>query len=92
MSDLPDGRRTTRIDIHHRDGRTYSRSVDHPKGSQRNPFTKDELIAKFHRWTETSLSEVKRQLVPEMVFNLEHVPDIRLLTAQLCRPEPVGLS
>jgi 2-methylcitrate dehydratase PrpD len=87
----PDGRRTTRIDIHHRDGRIYSTSIDWPKGSRRNPFTREELIDKFNRWTESSLSEVQRQRVCEMVFNIENVPDIRLLTAQLGGPEHVGL-
>lgn len=67
-------------------GQSYTLSTQPHKGSPRNPFTWDELGAKFRRFTESILTPSQATGLLEAVQGLEQVPDMATLTARLTGP------
>jgi 2-methylcitrate dehydratase PrpD len=67
-----------------KDGSTYGRKVDHPKGEPQNPQSPEELIAKFRRcavyakYEESTISRVK-----DIVLDIENIKDVNQLTVLL---------
>lgn len=77
---------TTIIDVELADGRTLSGRADFGKGSPANPMTDAELEAKFHEcaaWGNLPRERAKR--VAELVWRLEELSDVRMLTELLVR-------
>ncbi|MCS0494592.1 MmgE/PrpD family protein [Ancylobacter sp. MQZ15Z-1] len=75
---------TTIIDIHMKDGRTFSGRADFGKGSPANPMSYDECADKFRGCAEFARWDgAKTEAIVEMVRRLDDVADIRELT-RLC--------
>jgi 2-methylcitrate dehydratase PrpD len=59
-----------------KDGRTFTKRVDHQKGDPRNPFTEKEFIEKFSMNVEGKLSDEKRDRFIETINKLEAISNI----------------
>jgi 2-methylcitrate dehydratase PrpD len=61
------------------DGKKYKMQIDYPKGSQENPFSEKELIAKFKRLSNI-LYDTSAERIIEKVFSLDKLTNLDLLT------------
>jgi len=59
-----------------KDGKTYTKRVDYPKGEPRRPLTDEELYEKFVKWSGPSLSVEKAERIREALFRLEEFDDV----------------
>ncbi|MFC1592995.1 MmgE/PrpD family protein [Candidatus Omnitrophota bacterium] len=67
------------VDIKTKDGRVYSKRVDHPFGSPGNPMSLDDVAAKFKHCCEYSVKPIPKEnqdKVIVMVQRLEDVTDV----------------
>jgi 2-methylcitrate dehydratase PrpD len=78
---LPAGPCPTEMTITLRDGRVFSNSRLHPKGSPANPLSDEELVGLFCKWAGPDLPA--RQQIIEIVSSLETSRDVRDLTRLL---------
>jgi 2-methylcitrate dehydratase len=69
------------VQIHTRDGRSYTKQLDFPKGDPRNPLTDADIEEKFAALSDGVLSLTAQKKVKEAVWNLEHVDSIGKLMA-----------
>ena len=76
-----EGGRPCRVTVRLKNGATYSREVEHAKGSPEVPMTADERRAKFTECARRVLDESSTRRVLENIESLETVEDIR----PLCR-------
>lgn len=67
-------------------GQTYPLTTQPHKGSPRNPFTWEELAAKFRRFTASILPPAQATALVEAVAGLESVADMATITALLAAP------
>jgi 2-methylcitrate dehydratase PrpD len=72
----PEECRPTTVEVKTKDGKTYTKRVDYPKGEPRRPLTDDELFEKFVKWSGPSLSPEKAERIREALFRLEEYDDI----------------
>ena len=63
-----------------KDGRSFSATVEHGKGTPGNPVTRQELEEKSMSLMTAVFPEKKATEIKEMVLNLEAVDDVRKLT------------
>jgi 2-methylcitrate dehydratase len=68
-----------RIDT--RDGRSFNKQLDYPKGDPRNPLTDSDIEEKFAALADRVLSRTVQQRVQDAVWNLEHVDSVAELMA-----------
>lgn len=73
------GGRPCRVTIRLRDGRSYSREVEHAKGSPEVPMTADEIKAKFIDCAARVLSQNSIRHALANIQSLETLPDIKPL-------------
>jgi 2-methylcitrate dehydratase len=59
------------------DGRVFEKTVDHAKGSPRNPLSDDELVAKFHANAAGTLGAARRDAVVAATWAFEETGDLR---------------
>lgn len=64
-------------------GQTYSERVDLPLGHLKNPMTRDDLLAKYQRFSHQAVGASRADAVLQLVDGLEEVADLRELTALL---------
>ena len=64
------------VHINTKDGRSYSKQLDFPKGDPRNPLTDLEVEEKFAALAEGVLSSNAQKRVKEAVWNLERVGSV----------------
>ena len=64
------------VHINSKDGRSYSKQLDFPKGDPRNPLTDMEVEEKFAALAEGVLSSNAQERVKEAVWNLERVGSV----------------
>lgn len=76
-----EGGRPCRVTVRLKNGRTYSREVQHAKGSPEVPMTRDELQAKFIECARQVLDDSSARCVLETIETLDELEDIR----PLCR-------
>src|SRR5204862_1735517 len=69
------------VNITTKDGRTFTRQLDYPKGDPRNPLTDTEIEEKFAALSEGLLSTSAQKRVKDAVWNLEHVDSVSDLMA-----------
>jgi len=69
------------VHIHTRDGRSFSKQLDYPKGDPRNPLTDSEIEEKFGALAEGVLSGPAQNRVKEAIWGLEHVDSVSELMA-----------
>jgi 2-methylcitrate dehydratase PrpD len=76
-------RPTARVSVELGDGRVLTRAAAIVRGDAANPRPRHELEAKFRALASEALDAARANEVVEMVARLEHLPDIRGLTALL---------
>jgi 2-methylcitrate dehydratase len=69
------------VHIDTRDGRSFNKQLDFPKGDPRNPLTDPEIEEKFAALAEGVLTSAAQQRVQDAVWNLEHVDSVAELMA-----------
>src|SRR5438270_4704404 len=78
------------VHIDTRDGRSFNKQLDFPKGDPRNPLTDADVEEKFAALAEGVLTSAAQQRVQAAVWNLEHVDSvaelIALMAADVRRP------
>lgn len=62
-----------------KNGRKYERTVDHARGDPANPFSEDELMAKYSDCAALALHPEQIEKSRKMVLDLEQLPDITTL-------------
>ena len=66
-------------------GQQYAATVDYPKGDPENPFSWEELIAKFQNLISPVFSETRQNQLIETIRSLEHTQDILELSRLLVK-------
>jgi 2-methylcitrate dehydratase PrpD len=74
------------VEVELHDGRRFRESVPCPKGFACNPFTTEELHAKFFEWTTIRISREQAQRILDLTTRLEELPDVGELVALLAAP------
>jgi 2-methylcitrate dehydratase len=64
------------VHIDTRDGRSFNKQLDFPKGDPRNPLTDAEIEEKFSALAEGVLTSAAQKKVKDAVWNLEHVDSV----------------
>lgn len=59
------------VKISTRDGRAYTKQIEHPKGDPENPLTKSEIEEKFRRVVEPIFERVQSERIVDEVYVLE---------------------
>ena len=67
------------VQIHTKDGRSYTKQLDFPKGDPRNPLSDREVEEKFAALAEGVLSSTAQKRVKDAVWNLERVGSVNEL-------------
>jgi 2-methylcitrate dehydratase PrpD len=75
------GRHHTRIEVVTRGGQTYTDERRFGRGSAARPLTDDELLAKFAKLTEDSVSVDRRTQLLESIEGLDSAPETASLLA-----------
>jgi 2-methylcitrate dehydratase PrpD len=74
-----EGGRPCRVTIRFRDGKTYSRQVEHAKGSPEAPLTREEIETKFMGCATQVMDESSARRALQTIDSLENLNDIRPL-------------
>ena len=69
------------VHIDTRDGRSFDKQLDYPKGDPRNPLTDQEIEEKFTALADGVLSPSAQKRVKDAVWNLERVGSVTELMA-----------
>ena len=69
------------VNITAKDGRTFSRQLDYPKGDPRNPLSDAEIEEKFRALAEGVLSKKAQDKLIAAIWNLEKCPSVAKLMA-----------
>jgi len=69
------------VNITTKDGRTFSKQLDYPKGDPRNPLSDAEIEEKFRALAEGVLSEKAQKKLVDAVWNLERIGSVSKLMA-----------
>ncbi|MBI2862277.1 MAG: MmgE/PrpD family protein [Chloroflexi bacterium] len=72
-----------RVTLVSRGGKELSKVIYAAKGTPANPLTAEEVKEKFHRLASGVIGEGSIEQIIQLVERLEHVPDMRELTALL---------
>ena len=76
-------RRRSPVTIQMKDGSSYTKQVDHVRGSPGNPLTRDELVEKYRSCESRVLIKVKLAESFEAVETIEAAPSLGYLTDTL---------
>jgi 2-methylcitrate dehydratase PrpD len=79
-------RRQNPVTIHLRDGRAVRKEVEHPRGSPRNPMTRDELLEKYRGCASRALPFERVERAIALLEDVEKIDDVRTLMDGLGRP------
>jgi 2-methylcitrate dehydratase PrpD len=79
----PEFRHAVIAEIKTKDGKLFSKRVDTAKGSNKNPMTADEVIAKYRILAGKVISKKNSDALYDQVQNLEKMADVRKLSASL---------
>ncbi|MFI5143082.1 MAG: MmgE/PrpD family protein [Thermoanaerobaculales bacterium] len=71
------------VKITTRDGRSFEKQLDYPKGDPRNPLTDKEIEEKFEALAEGVISKEQQRRLEEGVWNLERLASVSELMALL---------
>jgi 2-methylcitrate dehydratase len=69
------------VHIDTRDGRSFNKQLDFPKGDPRNPLTDSDIEEKFAALADGVLTSAGQKRVQDIVWNLEHVSSVAELMA-----------
>ena len=79
----PEFRHAVIAEIKTKEGKLFSKRVDTAKGSNKNPMSTEEVIAKFRILAGRVISDKDRDSLYDQVQNLENIADVRELSARL---------
>ena len=68
-------------------GKSYSTTVEYPKGDPENPLSWEEMTERFHDFTGQVLKKDQRLKIVEEVRGLEGIKDLRKWTSLLLRKQ-----
>jgi len=71
------------VEVHTKDGRTYTSQVRSPKGDPENPMTPEEVKHKFVKFTSDTIPEAQSAKVMALVDRLQNIPTIDTLVDAL---------
>src|SRR5438034_1719201 len=71
------------VNITTKDGRTFARQLDYPKGDPRNPLTDTEIGEKFAALAEGVLSKSAQQKLKDAIWSLETVDSVSKLMGMM---------
>ena len=71
------------VNITTKDGQTFTRQLDYPKGDPRNPLTDTEIEEKFAALAEGVLSKSAQKKVKDAVWTLEKVGSVSKLMGMM---------
>jgi len=71
------------VNLTTKDGRTFTRQLDYPKGDPRNPLTDTEIEEKFAALAEGVLSKRAQEKVKEAIWNLEKIGSVSKLMGMM---------
>src|SRR5947209_5125737 len=71
------------VNITSKDGRTFTRQLDYPKGDPRNPLTNTEIEEKFAALAEGVLSKRAQEKLKDAVWNLEKIGSVNKLMGMM---------
>jgi len=71
------------VNITTKDGRTFTRQLDYPKGDPRNPLTDTEIEEKFAALAEGVLSKSAQQKGKDAIWNLEKIGPVSKLMGMM---------
>jgi len=74
-----------RVEIITKDGRKFSEAEDYPKGSFKNPFTKEEFQNKFLNLATITLPEGQAQNIMDTIYRLDELKTVTELTDLLVK-------
>jgi 2-methylcitrate dehydratase len=84
------------VHIDTRDGRSFNKQLDYPKGDPRNPLTDNEVEEKFSALAEGVLSKSAQKRVKNAIWNLERVGSVSelmsLMESDVRKARPAGLN
>ena len=84
------------VKIQTRDGRSFQRQLDFPKGDPRNPLTDQEIEEKFAALAEGVLSASAQKKLKEAVWSLERVGSVSdlmaLMESDVRKAKPVKVN
>jgi 2-methylcitrate dehydratase len=84
------------VQIQTRDGRSFQKQLDFPKGDPRNPLTDQEIEEKFAALAEGVLSAPAQKKLKEAVWSLERVGSVSdlmaLMDADVRKAKPVKVT
>jgi 2-methylcitrate dehydratase PrpD len=66
----------TDVAITLKDGRQFSETREHARGSIEKPLTDVELIAQFNAWTGDSIDRIRKQKIVRLVLDLESLANV----------------
>ena len=69
------------VHIQTKNGRSFNKQLDFPKGDPRNPLTDSEIEEKFASLAEGVLSSAAQKKVKDAIWSLEHVDSVGELMA-----------
>ena len=78
-----DYRKGSDVTVKLRNGKSLKKTVDFCLGSDRRPLTAEQMATKFRRLAAKALPQDKVAEIEQLVWNLEHAPEITLLVKAL---------
>jgi 2-methylcitrate dehydratase len=69
------------VNITTKDGKSFSKQLDYPKGDPRNPLSDAEIEEKFHALAEGVLSDPAQKKLVNAIWNLEKIESVSKLMA-----------
>ncbi|MBI4334610.1 MAG: MmgE/PrpD family protein [Chloroflexi bacterium] len=73
------------VTVRLKDGRQYSRRIDHARGEPENPVSQEEIIAKFRSCAELVISPPDIEATIDSVLKLDSLRRISRLTGRICQ-------
>lgn len=71
------------IAIYLKDGRKYSQSLTHPKGTRENPCSLDDVVKKFKCITDYRFTNDKQERLIDIIIDLNKFDNIREVTNEI---------
>jgi 2-methylcitrate dehydratase len=71
------------VNVTTKDGQTFTRQLDYPKGDPRNPLTDREIEEKFAALAEGVLSKKAQEKLKDAIWNLEKVGSVSKLMGMM---------
>ena len=75
----------SKVTVKMKDGRSYSKTVIHSKGTPENPMTPDEFTAKFKTFASGVIPGQHAEETIELIWKLDRLGNVMELSSLLCK-------